>query len=218
MLVTGEIYHILNKGTENRIIFQNKRDYERFLLTIFECNDINLSSENRHRRCKNKDFNKNKTQPLAEILCFCLMPNHFHIVARQLVDNGISKFMQRLGNSYTKYFNIKNNRKGSLFMARYKNVHVNNDSQVKHLIAYVHANPLDLSMPEWRLGKIRDFEKARDFLENYNWSSYVFYSRGEASDLVSQILNKGALNDFYSEKEDYFYTIKSWSGRYFEDI
>ncbi len=218
MLATGEIYHILNKGIENRIIFQNKRDHERFLLTIFECNDTRLSSKNRHRRCENRDFNKNKTQPLAEILCFCLMPNHFHIVAKQMVNNGISKFMQRLGNSYTKYFNIKNNRKGSLFMARYKNVHVDNDSQIKHLIAYVHANPLDLFMPEWRLGKIKDFEKARDFLDNYNWSSYIFYSRGEASNLISQILDRGTLNDFYSEKEDYFDVIKSWSGRYFKDI
>jgi hypothetical protein len=103
-------------------------------------------------------------------------------------------------------------------MARYKNVHVDNDSQIKHLIAYVHANPLDLFMPEWRLGKIKDFEKARDFLDNYNWSSYIFYSRGEASNLISQILDRGTLNDFYSEKEDYFDVIKSWSGRYFKDI
>lgn len=218
MLATGEIYHILNKGIESRVIFQNKHDYERFLLTIFECNDISLSSKNRHRRYENKNSNRDKTQPLAEILCFCLMPNHFHIVAKQIVDNGISKFMQRLGNSYTKYFNIKNNRKGSLFMARYKNIHVNNDSQIKHLIAYIHANPLDLFMPEWRLGKIKDFEKAKDFLDNYNWSSYVFYSRGEAPDLISQILAKDTLNDFYSERKDYFDAIKSWSGRYFEDI
>lgn len=218
MLVTDEIYHIFNKGIEGRIIFQNKRDYERFLLTIFECNDINSSPDNRHRRYKDKNINKDKKQPLVEILCFCLMPNHFHIAAKQLVDGGIAKFMQRVGNSYTKYFNIKNNRKGSLFMSRYKSVHVSTDSQIRHLITYIHANPLDLIMPSWRIGKTKDFKKAKEFLEDYIWSSYPFYATDKKFDLIPDIIEPEVVKIFYPDKEEHFGTIKLWSSRYFEGL
>jgi len=221
MLATGEIYHILNRGVEDRNIFRTNRDYERFLLTVFECNDINLSPDNekknRYRR-NSKDFDKNKPQPLVEIFCLCLMPNHFHMAVKQLVDNGIAKFMQRVGNSYTKYFNIKNKRKGSLFMSRYKSVHVGTDSQIKHLITYIHANPLDLIMPGWRLGKIKNSGKAKGFLENYTWSSYPLYAESGGLDFISEILTKDIAKDFYPQKEDYFEAINSWSTRYFENI
>lgn len=216
MLVTGEIYHILNRGIEDRIIFQSKKDYERFLTTVFECNDINLSSENRYRRCDDQKINKIQTENLVEIFAITLMPNHFHIAAKQLVDGGISKFMQRVGNSYTKYFNIKNERKGSLFMSRYKSVHVKTDRQILHLITYIHANPLDLVDYEWRNGKIKDFKKAKEFLENYNWSSYSFYVKYSRINLISQIINSEIVKMFYSKKEDHFNAVKSWSSRQFE--
>lgn len=218
MLVTGEIYHILNRGTEDRAVFQNKRDYERFLITLFECNSIDLNFKNRYRIDLSKGNKKSPENPMAEILCVCLMPNHFHIAAKQLIDGGIAKLMQRAGNSYTKYFNIKNNRKGSLFMSRYKAVHVKTDSQMRHLITYIHANPLDLIMPKWRLGKIKDSKKAKNFLENYIWSSYSFYAGGNGLDLISQIINPEMVKAFYPEKEEYFNNIHSWSSRYFDVI
>ena len=218
MLVTGEIYHLFNKGIEGRIIFQNKRDYERFLLTLFECNDINPSPDNRHRRHKDRNVSKDKKRPLVEILCFCLMPNHFHMAAKQLADGGIAKFMQRIGNSYTKYFNIKNNRKGSLFMSRYKNVHVSTDSQIRHLITYIHANPLDLIMPSWRAGKTKDFRKVKEFLKDYSWSSYPFYALNKNFDLIPDIIESKTTKMFYSNKEEYFDAIQLWSSRYFEGL
>ena len=216
MLITGEIYHLLNRGTEDRVIFKDRRDYERFLITIFECNDINSlpeNKQNRHRRCENRIFSQEPNKPLVEILCLCLMPNHFHIAVKQAVDGGISKFMQKLGNSYTKYFNIKNNRKGSLFMSRYKSVHVGKDSQFEHLISYIHANPLDLVMPEWREGKIKNPNKARNFLENYVWSSYPFYENGKILELIRQIIKPKMVNAFYPKKGDHFDYISSWSAR-----
>lgn len=219
---TGEIYHIINRGIEGRIIFNNKRDYERFLLTISECNDSTPSPDNKHRHRRIKKQNPNqqslthdKTKPLVEILCFSLMPNHFHLAVKQLTDEGIAKFMQRIGNSYTKYFNIKNNRKGSLFMSRYKKVHIKTNSQIRHLVTYIHANPLDLISPEWRLGKLKNFEEAKEYLENYKWSSYPVYTniKNEMSDFILPIIKKDIINDFYSNPEDYFEAITSWSNR-----
>lgn len=218
MLITGEIYHVLNRGTENRVVFQNKRDYERFLITLFECNSTDLNFKNRYRIDLSKGNKKSPENPVVEILCICLMPNHFHMTVKQLIDGGVAKLMQRAGNSYTKYFNIKNNRKGSLFMSRYKAVHVKTDSQMRHLITYIHANPLDLIMPEWRKGKIKNFKKAKDFLENYIWSSYPFYTEGDGLDLISQIINPEIVKAFYPEKEEYFKNIHSWSSRYFDVI
>lgn len=222
MLVNGEIYHILNKGIENRLIFKNKRDYERFLLTLFECNDVNPSPDIKHRKRRTDDNNENsnnktkRVRPLVEILCLCLMPDHFHIAVKQIVDGGIAKFMQRVGNSYTKYFNIKNKRKGPLFISRYKSVHVGNDSQIRHLITYIHANPLDLIMPEWRSGKMKDFKRAREFLENYQWSSYPFYIQKEKSGLISEIIKPEIVDIFYKHKKDHFDAVISWSNRYFD--
>lgn len=220
MLATGEIYHVLNKGIENRLIFQNKRDYERFLTTLLECNDVNLSPDIKHRRRRidEENINIKKKKPLVEILCFCLMPNHFHIALKQVVDGGVAKFMQRVGNSYTKYFNIKNNRKGSLFMSRYKSVHVSSDSQIRHLITYIHANPLDLYMPLWRTGKIKNLRKAKDFLENYTWSSYQFFTGQEGLGLIKEIIKPKIVNIFYKDKKNHFGAIISWSSRYFDNL
>lgn len=214
MLITEEIYHLLNHGVEDRSIFNDKRDYERFLMTIFECNSLDSALGHRQRRYKiGKISTENPVEPLIEILCFCLMSNHFHIATKQLVDGGISKFMQKLGNSYTKYFNIKNNRKGSLFMSRYKSVHVNKDSQLQHLISYIHANPLDLVAPKWRTGRIKNIKKAKNFLENYNWSSYPFYAKGRGLEIIRQTINPKVVCDFYPAKKDHFEYISSWAGR-----
>jgi putative transposase len=158
-------------------------------------------------------FRQKQIKPLVEIMCFCLMPNHFHIAIRQLVDGGIAKLIQRVGNSYTKYFNIKNGRKGSLFMARYKSIHINKDSQLRHLISYIHANPLDLVAPEWRGGKIKNQNKARNFLENYIWSSFPFYTKGEGRELIHRMIKPGLIKTFYPAKKDHFEYIFSWSGR-----
>lgn len=219
MLVTGEIYHLLNKGVEGRNIFKTNRDYERFLLTLLECNSTDLNMKNRLRRLRSTNKNNfifQNENPLVEIFCFCLMPNHFHIAVRQLIDGGIAKFMQRVNNSYTKYFNIKHERKGSLFMSTYKNVHVQTDSQIRHLITYIHANPLDLFESSWRSGRVKNFSKAKLFLENYYWSTYPFYTEGKYDILVSQIVQPSIVKMFYQEQKEFLDAITDWSGRYFE--
>lgn len=218
-LITDEIYHIINHGIENRIVFQNKRDYVRFLLTIIECNSADSIERNRYRRINNKkDKNTILNNPLVEIFAIVLMPNHFHIGVKQLKDGGIAKFIQRICGSYAKYFNIKNNRKGPLFIGHYKSIHVKTDSQIRHLITYIHANPLDLIMPSWRIGKIKNTENADKFLKKYQWSSYPLYSGDDGLDLISQIIKPDIAKIFYYKKEDYFEAIRSWSSRYFEGL
>lgn len=184
------IYHIFNRGVEKRIIFKEDADFIQFIHYLFYLNDqnpkINLWNLKRSFGEKGEkiDFlimrllEEQKKRPrklLVEILVFCLRPNHFHLVLRQKVDGGISKFMQKLCTAYAMYFNLKYKRVGPLFQGKFKAVLVEKDTHFLYLPAYVHANALDSEFPEWRGGSVRNIKKAMKFLENYRWSSYLDY-------------------------------------------
>ena len=77
---------------------------------------------------------------LVNFIAYCLNPNHYHFVLEPVKDNGIEKFMQRLGNGYTKYFNNKNNRSGSLFQGNFKSIHISTNEYLLKVSAYVNLN------------------------------------------------------------------------------
>jgi putative transposase len=179
----NEIYHVYNRGVEKRSIFQDDTDKFRFIHDLFEFNDQNSTLNLWYRF--NKFNNSNEVEPhyierqprerLVDILAFCLMPNHYHLLLQQRVPNGIVQFMQKLGTGYTIYFNKKYNRVGSLFQGRFKATHVNKDAHFIHLPFYIHLNPLDLIIPDWREREIKNYKKAMQFLEAYRWSSFLDY-------------------------------------------
>lgn len=168
-----QFYHIYNRGVEKRNIFLNDFDYLRFIHDLFEFNDIAPAGK------FSKGFSE--VQPpkirkeLVKIHCFCLMPNHYHFILEQQCPNGIVKFMRKIGTGYTMYFNQKYSRTGHLFQGRFKAVQIKEEPHFLYLPLYIHLNPLDLSMPEWRKQKIRDRNKAFKFLESYRWSSHLDY-------------------------------------------
>jgi len=103
------------------------------------------------------------------------MPNHIHLLLRQLKDDGISRFMQKVGGGYANYFNKKYNRKGHLFN-KFKSVYITDDDQLKTVFAYIHTNPLSFPEPGWKENGIKDENKAIKFLEEeYRWSSHFDY-------------------------------------------
>lgn len=108
---------------------------------------------------------------LVDILAFCLMDNHFHLLLRQRKERGIVTFMQKLGTGYTNYFNKKYTRVGSLFQGRFKAVLLEKESHFLYLPFYIHANPLAVLAPSERANP----EKALQFLASYRWSSYPDY-------------------------------------------
>ena len=130
------------------------------------------------------------------------MPNHFHLCIKQLVDNGISLWMHRACNSHARYFNIKNERHGALFMGRFRYTPVMEDRQLFHLFVYIHANPLDLIMSEWRDGSISHWQKSKSFLENYRWSSYGLFTKNSVIDEINSLVS----TDFPAS------ILKSWGG------
>jgi len=211
-ITTGEIFHILNRGVDKRNIFLDDHDYFRFIHNLFEFNDpspvFNLGYFlNRNQSIDLRSRYVKRRKLIVEILAFCLMPNHFHLLIRQKEDGGITKFMRKLGIGYAKYFNQKYQRIGALFQGRYKAVPVSRGSHFIHLPYYIHFNPLDLIMPEWRMGKIKNYKKAVKFLESYRWSSHLDYIGKKNFPSVTQ---REFLLKIFGGVENYRKVVKNW--------
>lgn len=179
-----EIYHVLSRGVDKRRIFLCDRDYFRFIHNLFEFNNQERTGTSSDYGFKKLDDiasrlirarDRKPRKLLVDIHAFCLMPNHYHLMLRPRIEDGIPRFMKKINIGYAKYFNIKNERKGALFESRYRSILIENESHFMYLPHYIHLNPLDMYMPEWREGKLRSAVGAIKFLENYRWSSFPDY-------------------------------------------
>ncbi|MEX2436917.1 MAG: transposase [Candidatus Paceibacterota bacterium] len=214
----GGIYHIYNRGIDKKKIFLDYGDHERFINNFFVFNDVNsnvnlVNNSYHFKNCvKGKIKRINKVEKdcrslFVEVLSFCLMPNHFHLLLRPKVEDGIQKFMQKFISGYSLYFNDKYERSGPLFQGRYKDVPVEDDNHFNWLPYYIHCNPLDLKFPSWRKGNLKDMKKAIFFLDHYRWSSHLFYLGENHFPLLVQ---KDFLKDDLGLGDDYFNNFKEW--------
>lgn len=144
---------------------------------------------------------------LVGILSWCLMPNHFHFLIRQIVEGGITLFMRKLGTGYTLYFNQKYERSGVLFQGTFKAILVENESHLWHLPFYIHANPLDLIEPSWREGNIKNPDRAFKFLETYRYSSHLDFLGNKNFPSVSQ---RNFLTESLEEQRNYQKQFYDW--------
>lgn len=195
VLAKGELYHVFNRGVAKRPIFTQKRDYQKFLEAIsfyqFSSPPIRLSKFLILSQEGKTDILKSLTwtgKKLIEMACYCLMPNHFHFLLRQLEDDGISIFMGQIQNSYTKYFNAKRERIGPLLQGRFKAVRVESEQQLTHLSRYIHLNPYSSFLVE-------PLEK----LKKYPWSSFPNYLENDKVDF----LNKNIVLNLFENREEY---------------
>lgn len=141
-LITGELYHIYNRGVEKRQVFLSDEDNERFLQSLVEFNvatPIGSIYENSFRHEELSQLGSS-TPKLVEIVSYCLNRNHFHLLLRQVHEDGISKFMQKVGTGYTNYFNERQKRSGALFQGRFKAKHVDSNDYLLRLFAYINLN------------------------------------------------------------------------------
>jgi len=182
--VNNEFYHLYNRGLEKSNIFNTARDYSRFLEALFYYQISNPKPKFSLYR-QSKIFPIDPSKKIVEIVCYCLMPNHFHLLVKQSKDGGISEFMRRFIHSYTKYRNVKYNMQRPTFQGIFKAVRVETDEQLIHLSRYIHLNPLvSLLVKDLRL---------------YPWSSYPAYI-GQASE---DRLAKAEILNFFKSPEDY---------------
>lgn len=138
--INGEFYHIYNRGTDKRIIYSDPDDFERFLQSIQEFNTKKPVGSLFENSFRNKTQLGNPIAKLVDIVSYCLNPNHYHLILRQLIDNGVSEFMRRIGTGYTQAFNIKYKRSGVLFQGKFKALHIDSNEYLLHLSAYVNLN------------------------------------------------------------------------------
>ena len=139
--IIGQYYHIYNRGTDKRVIFLDKFDLWRFLQSIEEFNTTESIGSIYQNRFKNKEKTlSSSTTKLVDIICYSLNPNHYHFILSPLVENGIEKFMHKLGGGFTRYFNEKYKRSGVLFQGRYKSILIDSDEYLMYLSAYINLN------------------------------------------------------------------------------
>lgn len=145
-----EHYHIFNRGVDKREVFLDTGYYQRFLLSMDLLNDSRdgLMIEWRdfkksNPKAKLSDFlepRSRKRDPLVEFVAYCLNPNHYHFILKQVADKGIERLMHKLGLSYTLYFNKRNKRTGALFQGNFKAAHIDSNEYLLYLSAYVNEN------------------------------------------------------------------------------
>jgi len=208
-----EIYHALSRGVDKRKIFMDDKDRFRFIHDLFEFNDeapANTSSYHFYKQSGDIGCRQIERKPrklLVNILAFCLMPNHYHLLLSSLVKNGVSLFMRKLNDGYVKYFNKRHERTGTLFERKYKSVLVDNEAHFIHMPYYIHLNCLDLIAPEWRQRKLINYKKAIDFLGKYRWSSHLDYLGQKNFPSVTQ---RDFLLEVFEGEKGYEKNLKSW--------
>ncbi|HEX9722020.1 MAG TPA: transposase [Candidatus Paceibacterota bacterium] len=211
----GNIYHVVNRGVEKRRIFLKNQDYSRF---IFGLEFFNSEESARLWELLAKagtvpafgerlDNARSKTkQRIVELLAFALMPNHYHLIMREIMPNGISSFMRKMG-GYSTYFNKQYERVGSLFQSRYKAVPIKNDEQLYTTFVYVHTNPVELKEPLWKDFQVRDEKRALAWLEEYRWSSYHDYLGRQ---MFPETTQREFFLNFYGGEEKCRGAVEEW--------
>lgn len=199
----GGYYHLFNRGVAKMPTFTSTGEYIRALKTLQYyrysrppmklSKYIDITIEERLRIDSELNY---KSDRLVDIICFVLMPNHFHFLLKQNVNGGISKYIGQFTNSYTRYFNTKNHRVGSLFQGVFKSVEVESEYQLRHLSRYIHLNPFVSNLVKL------------DQLISYPWSSLASYVNNvddfnSKRIILSQFADNFAYKKFILDHSDY---------------
>lgn len=206
-LLTGQYYHIYNRGVNKQPIFYMQSDYLRAIevCAYYRYSNppvrysyfIRLSHEEKKRLLNTLE---NDHENLVIIVVYTLMPNHFHLIVKQIADEGVSQFISIWENSLTRFINTKHQRVGPLFQGPFKAVRVEDDNQLIHLSRYIHLNPYTSYIV-----------KSIDQLKNYPWSSYLEYINlakttrrlCNAEVILSAFKNREAYEEFVLDRADY---------------
>jgi len=193
-------YHLYGRGVAKQPIFLDKRDWARFLFLILylqtpekinhigkvvkryvEKGKFNISEETLSKILQNRD---------VELLVFTLMPNHFHLLAMEKKEGGISAYMHRVLTAYSMYFNKKYERSGHVFQGPFQARVILSDAQLNITSAYIHRNQ-------------REIKKWKNREDKYPWSSFIDYSKDSRwgkllcqDVLLEQFGNKKRYTDF----------------------
>lgn len=195
------IYHVFTRGVEKRVIFKSNTDRLRFLDILIHClpNEPILNFSHA-KKLKREPKITHAGKGLVDILSYCLMNNHIHLLLLENVEGGISRYMQRLLNSFARYFNVKYERTGALFAGPFRAVPVLSDDQFLHVSRYIHLNPYEAKI-------------TKDVF-SYPWSSLHAYVKNKKSfchtQLINSLMTRKEYKDFISDYLDYEQTLAAF--------
>ena len=206
MFAEGEYYHLYNRGVDKRKIFLDDDDRDRFVRLLYVANGRQPFV---FREIEHKSFEKiDRGEPLVAIGAYVLMPNHFHILLKEIEEGGVSLFMEKLLTAYSAYFNKRNKRNGRLFQGTYRAQHVHRDTYLKYLYAYIHLNPIKLIDSKWQEKGIQNKKEAQRFLNQYRYSSYADYLGRDREE--KSILSGEEFPPYFSEKKEFVEFVADW--------
>jgi len=213
----GKIYHVYNRGVAKCTICGGEADYWRFLQGLCLFNDVKSAANvlwqlerNRGRLTLHvlKDYIINQgasRKQLVRIMAYCIMGNHYHLLVEEIQEGGITKFMQKFGVGYARYFNNKHERVGSLFQDKFKNILVDDERYLQYLLVYINVlNPAEFVAPNWKEQGIQNIETVLEYAEKYLWSTHLEYL-GKRNSLI---IDKGILEEMLPTPQAYLNLVK----------
>lgn len=147
LYTNSEVYHIIMRGNNKQNLFYTKKDRYFFI-----------------NRLK-----KYAAELKIEIYAYCLMSNHVHILIGK-ANSGLSKYVQKIANSYVYYFNKKYDRCGHLFQGRFKSEPIDSKEYFKTVFRYILKNPEKAGLSKF---------------DTYKWSSYKNYIKNDCKSQIS---------------------------------
>lgn len=170
--ITHSYYHIYNRGVNKQTIFHDDQDYQVFLglLKRYLSKTTQKDTYGRDGVTFYDDI---------ELLAFCLMPNHYHLLIYvNERPRAMSELMRRIGTSYTMYYNKKYQRVGNLFQSRFKASRITNEPYLLHISRYIHRNPQDYynwqysSYPYYIKNWVAEWVRPQKIYDLYEWGTY----------------------------------------------
>ena len=220
-----EWYHCYTRSIDRTTVFHTPQDYEHFLQALYLSNSLKPTNRASLYKHTHEDFFEiTRTSPLVAIGAYSVMPTHFHILMQEKEEGGISKFMQKLGTSFTMYFNAKNQHVGNVFIKPFRSKHIEDDRYLQRVTQYIHLNSAEIFEPEWKKGMMQNPHALEEYLNNYRYSSlpdYLsvysgntsMYMRAEAKVLDTEAMtllqNPAPLSDVLREAAAYYGDLPS---------
>ena len=216
----GEYYHIYNRTILGIPEFKETNNCNRLTQAFLLSNSTKSTTAFQFLR-NHKDATLDEAleialggEKLVDVLCYAIMPDHYHLLIREVKEKGATEFIRKCNISIAKYINKTKERKGTIFEGLFKSKHIDSNDYLRHLSLYIHLNPLDcIAGKEWREYKLENFNKHKEKLLNYPWSSLSFFLSGAPNDIIS---GHEIITDQFKNRDDYEFYLKSWTNDFTE--
>lgn len=182
IFTVGEFYHVYNRGVNKQNIFHTDADFKHFQRLLYTRNSKKRIDSERVKGLPLHMIDRGET--IVEIIAYCCMRNHFHLLLHEIIDGGISIFMGKLGTAFSMYINTKYRRTGPLVCRPFRSRHIDSDEYFRWVFSYIHLNPIEIIQPDFKSKGVANAAKAKSFLEKYAYSSYQDYMVGERKETV----------------------------------